>query len=98
MRPLETADDETVPTPEINTARLLAGPLRRIFGLRVAVALFAGLFLPVLILAGKLPVSGGGWFFFAVLLADFTERYLFFRVVDAPKMPGLPAGTGGRHA
>ncbi len=25
------------------------------------------------------------------LLGEFTERYLFFRAVDAPKMPGLPS-------
>ena len=43
----------------------------------------------VLILASPLvPV----WAIFPLLLAgEIAERYLFFRAVDAPKMPGVPA-------
>jgi DMSO reductase anchor subunit len=32
-----------------------------------------------------------GWSAFVLLLAgEIAERYLFFRAVDAPKMPGMP--------
>jgi DMSO reductase anchor subunit len=98
MRPLDDTDEETIPTPAITTARLLSGPLRAVFGLRIVGALLAGLFLATLTLAEKLSASGTWTLFFIVLAADLTERYLFFRAVDAPKMPGLPTMTGGRHA
>jgi len=62
-------------------ARIQRGPLRRVFALRVllgfgsVLALFVGQTLAA----------------FALFAAgELTERILFFRAVDAPKMPGVP--------
>ncbi len=76
---------------EINTARLLTtGRLRGIFGSRVAVALIANGLAPAMIVAGMLP-AGAAWAVLAAVFAgELTERHLFFRAVDAPKMPGMP--------
>jgi DMSO reductase anchor subunit len=63
-------------------ARLQRGPLRTAAALRGALGLAA---------CGLLATSPG-WFAFVVLLAgELGERSLFFRAVDAPKMPGMPA-------
>lgn len=78
------------------SARLQRGPFRAVVGLRlagaaVAVALFTGdawFGLSVLQFLGLLPLLAG----------EIAERYLFFRAVDAPKMPGYAAGEGGGHA
>jgi DMSO reductase anchor subunit len=63
--------------------------LARVRGpLRVAAALRLGLGLAAL----GLLVSGPAPFALAVALAgEFADRWLFFRAVDAPKMPGMPA-------
>lgn len=66
------------------SARLQQGPLRSAAALRDTLGFGAVLLLFLL----------PGWFAFATLLAgELTERYLFFRAVDAPKMPGLPAAS-----
>lgn len=65
------------------TARLWRGPLRRTVGLRFAFG------------AGALVGFAGGFEVPGILLfvaGELAERYLFFRAVDAPKMPGL-SGT-----
>jgi DMSO reductase anchor subunit len=97
MRAFDAWDEDDVPPPSVVSARLLAGPLRIVFGSRIALALVAGLLLPGLVFAEMLPAAGSWWVFGGVLIADFAERYLFFRAVDAPKMPGLP-GVAGRHS
>ncbi|MBL9189364.1 MAG: dimethyl sulfoxide reductase anchor subunit [Opitutaceae bacterium] len=64
------------------SARLQRGPLARAAAARDLCGLAA---LVLLIIA---PV----WLALAPLLAgELAERYLFFRAVDAPKMPGVPA-------
>jgi hypothetical protein len=64
------------------SARLQRGPLVRAALLRGFLALAALAFFWV----------GSGWLTLAPLLAgELAERYLFFRAVDAPKMPGVPA-------
>lgn len=98
LRPLNDFEEEDRPTPSINTARLLTGPLRGEFGGRVALALVAGVALPAMVVAGILPTTANWWVFSAVLMADAMERHLFFRAVDAPKMPGLPGYGGGRSS
>ena len=88
LRPLDHAGDDTPPTPELSTARLLSGPLRLVFRSRIAGALVTGLVLPAIVMAGVMPAGTGGAIFGSVLLGELAERYLFFRAVDAPKMPG----------
>ncbi|TAG08703.1 MAG: molybdopterin oxidoreductase [Verrucomicrobia bacterium] len=65
-------------SPDQHSARLLIGPLRKIFIARCALALTAitaSIFNP--------------WFALPILLvAEILERQLFFQSVQAPKMPG----------
>jgi len=64
------------------SARLQRGPLARAVAFRMALGLSAALLL----------VVTPGWIALVVLLAgELAERTLFFRAVDAPKMPGMPA-------
>ncbi len=91
MRPLDLADADDPLTPELHSARLLNGPLRPLFGLRIAAAVVTAFLLPIPIVTGQLP-PWMGWFVFAsALLGELLERHLFFRSVDAPKMPGVAA-------
>ena len=65
------------------SARLQRGPLRTAAMLRDLLGYGAVGLLVVL----------PGWVAVTVLLAgELAERYLFFRAVDAPKMPGVPRG------
>jgi len=84
--------------PLRRTAWLLRGPLKRPAGLRRFLGATGGLVLPALAVVGT--VSGDrGAAVAAALLAlaaavggELTERYLFFRAVTRPKMPGgLPS-------
>jgi len=81
--------DRDTLTPELKTARLLTGPLRSTNELRVIAAGFGGVVLPLLIATGPAP----GWLAWValpcMLLGELAERYLFFRAVAAPKMPGV---------
>jgi Fe-S-cluster-containing dehydrogenase component/DMSO reductase anchor subunit len=61
------------------SARLLRGPLRRAITLRFSLGLAGGV---LLLLAPGWPALAG------ILAGELAERYLFFRAVDAPKMPG----------
>lgn len=88
-RSLRTLDDDDErPTPAWHTAQLLSGPLRLATSYRYVSAI-AVLFLGAAIL------GGASSFIFACLVAalafssELTERYLFFRAVYAPKMPGV---------
>ncbi len=91
VRPAAEAEDDATPTAALNTARLLTGPLRGLFGGRVVLALAGGVVLPALLLGGAMPWGARGWILAVGLLGDLVERHLFFRAVDAPKMPGLHA-------
>jgi formate dehydrogenase iron-sulfur subunit len=96
MRSLEQEEEDVAPTAAIITARLLSGPLRIVFGLRIILALVSGLLVPGIVLSGAMNEFGPALVFSLVLTADLMERHLFFRAVDAPKMPGLPGVTGRR--
>jgi len=64
------------------SARLQRGPLARVVAFRLVLGVSAVLLL----------VVNPGWTALVVLLAgELVERTLFFRAVDAPKMPGMPA-------
>ena len=68
------------------SARLLRGPLARAALIRDLVALAT---LVLLVVAAPLVTY---WVTLPLLLSgEIAERYLFFRAVDSPKMPGLPA-------
>jgi formate dehydrogenase iron-sulfur subunit len=91
FRPLDSAESDTPINAGIKTALLLSGPLRALFGLRVLASLFGGVFIPFALAAHSVPPTAM-WLAIALLVTgELTERVLFFRAVDAPKMPGLPA-------
>lgn len=69
------------------SARLLAAPLRPVWLTRLALGLTALALLPWPAEPTLAYYARVG----LVLLGELAERYLFFRSVDAPKMPGLPA-------
>jgi formate dehydrogenase iron-sulfur subunit len=64
------------------TARLQRGPLKP----AVATRDILGLLGVVTLLAAPLPLA-----LLITFCGELAERHLFFRAVDAPKMPGLPA-------
>jgi formate dehydrogenase iron-sulfur subunit len=82
--------DRDIVTPALNTARLLAGPLRPVNEWRLASAILGAIIVPVLLATHSAP----GWIAWlglaAVIGGELLERSLFFRAVDAPKMPGVP--------
>jgi len=83
------SDDET-PTPARKTALLLSGPLRVATAFRYVSSISGGLALPLCVATGFLAVPSI-WFGVALVFAsELAERYLFFRAVVAPKMPGVP--------
>ena len=75
--------------PLARSARLMAGALRMATSIRFTALILGGVVLPQLAFAQKL-VSP--WIapsiFILLLLAELTERSLFFRAVAQPKMPG----------
>jgi formate dehydrogenase iron-sulfur subunit len=85
-----TEEDDGLNLPARQTARLLIGPLRPANELRVVAALLGGILLPLAIALGAAPLAAAWPALGIALLGELAERYLFFRAVDAPKMPGLP--------
>jgi Fe-S-cluster-containing dehydrogenase component/DMSO reductase anchor subunit len=86
LRPLDEDDD--TPTAALKTAQMLTGPLRLTHNLRATSALLAcfAAFAFTRISAPTLLA----WIVPAVLFAsELAERYLYFRAVVAPKMPGV---------
>jgi len=65
------------------SAKLQRGPLRRLAALRDLLGLAA-----IVLLVAAPPLVAC----LPLLAGELAERFLFFRAVDAPKMPGLPAG------
>jgi Fe-S-cluster-containing dehydrogenase component/DMSO reductase anchor subunit len=89
LDPLNGANDHTPLTPALKTARLLAGPLRREFILRLVCGGLGGVLLPLVIATGAAPAAVAWPALGLVILGELAERYLFFRAVVAPKMPGV---------
>ena len=87
LRPLD--DDDDAPNAARKTAQMLTGPLRLVHGTRIASALFAALPLAFLISSRQVPVSASWIVLLLLLLSELAERYLYFRAVVAPKMPGV---------
>jgi Fe-S-cluster-containing dehydrogenase component/DMSO reductase anchor subunit len=87
LAPIKEEDDGLHP-PARQTARLLTGPLRPANELRVLAAILGGVLLPFTIAAGAAPTVVAWPALGLALLGELAERYLFFRAVDAPKMPG----------
>jgi Fe-S-cluster-containing dehydrogenase component/DMSO reductase anchor subunit len=88
LRPLDEEDD--TPTAARKTAQMLAGPLHVVHGLRIVSALLAA---PLALLFHyKQSPNLFFWGILSLLLAsELAERYLYFRAVVAPKMPGVVA-------
>jgi len=97
LAPIGESDDG-LNSPARQTARLLAGPLRDANTLRVVAALLGGILLPLMVAIGAAPVIAAWPALVLALLGELAERYLFFRAVDAPKMPGQPDPSKGSHA
>jgi formate dehydrogenase iron-sulfur subunit len=96
LAPLHEPDDG-LHAPARQTARLLAGPLQPANALRLTFALFGGILLPLALARNAAPPAAA-WLALALCFAgELAERYLFFRAVDAPKMPGQPDPTKGSH-
>lgn len=72
--------------------RLLTGPLRIFWGLRVMISSLAGIALPLGILAGSggLNSAVGVVLFLGTLCGEGLERWLFFRAAAQNRMPGMP--------
>jgi formate dehydrogenase iron-sulfur subunit len=89
LRPLDSDDD--TPTAALKTAQMLTGPLRLVHNLRVTSALIACFAAFVLTLNNNAAlIFFLVWTIPAILLAsELSERYLYFRAVVAPKMPGV---------
>jgi len=85
------ADSDAPITPALISARLLAAPLRALVGCRIVVAVASSLLLPAMVIAGAVPDSARWFVLLGALGGELADRALFFRAVDAPKMPGLPA-------
>ncbi|HEX2861884.1 MAG TPA: DmsC/YnfH family molybdoenzyme membrane anchor subunit [Lacunisphaera sp.] len=95
LAPLNELWDGTA-SPARQTARLLTGPLQGANALRVTAALLGGILLPLALALGAAPLAAAWPALALCLLGELAERYLFFRAVDAPKMPGQPgSGQGG---
>ncbi len=88
---LAAPDDERIPGAAAGTARRLAGPLRPLNELRLTLAAAGAALIPLVVFIGLAPrallIAGA----LLLLAGEILERLLFFRAVDAPKMPGVPA-------
>ena len=83
-------DRDGPPTADRKTALLLTGKvLRPVNELRIAAGGVGGVLLPLMIALGAAPVSCAWLALPCMLLGELAERYLFFRAVVAPKMPGV---------
>lgn len=88
LRPLDEDDD--TPTAARKTAQMLAGPLRVVHGLRITSALLAAP-LALLICYNQISAAFSWGILLLTLASELAERYLYFRAVVAPKMPGVVA-------
>jgi len=89
LRTLDEVDEDAPAVGLVASARLLKGPLWRVFALRGILGVSGGMLLPM---AARMDGAPGWlpWLAITLLAAgELAERYLFFRAVDAPKMPGV---------
>jgi formate dehydrogenase iron-sulfur subunit len=71
------------------SAKLLSGPLVRQSAFRFGTLSLAIVLTVVMFALNRVPPVWFGWtLFMLLLLSELTERYLFFRAVAQPKMPG----------
>jgi len=89
LQALDRADPDAPFTAAVRTARLLTGPLRPLFGARLALGLLGGVALPFALMARAVPPSTAWWGLGLLLLGEFAEHRLFFQAVAAPRMPGV---------
>ncbi|PTY02431.1 molybdopterin oxidoreductase [Opitutaceae bacterium EW11] len=90
LRVLDEDEDEDRPSTDRKTALLLTGALRPVFSLRMLSAL--GLAACAVAFTAGAPTTFARWLIPALALSgELAERYLFFRAVVAPKMPGGPS-------
>jgi formate dehydrogenase iron-sulfur subunit len=74
------------------SALLITGRFQLVAWGRLLALVLGGLGIPLLIVSGILPAKAGIAAFALLLTGEAAERYLFFRCVTAPKMPGsLPS-------
>lgn len=87
-------------TPLKRTALLLCGELSMIAMQRFFFGFVGGIVLPLVLLNETVLTDGFHWLFTGITtlliialisVGELMERYLFFRAVIAPKMPGSPA-------
>lgn len=91
LRSLDEVDEDAPAAGLVASARLLKGPLWRVFALRLLLGLVGGVLLPLVVISGD-AAAGVSWGVLLLVAAgEWLERYLFFRAVDAPKMPGVAA-------
>jgi len=78
------------------SARLLRGPLLGATLTRYALGLAGVLVTYYITNSPRVPLSLSvhGAIVALLLAGELAERYLFFRAVDAPKMPGMPSAAG----
>ena len=81
-------EDGDTPTAARKTAEMLTGPLRVVHSMRIVSALLAA---PLALFIHYNQISKiFSWGILVLLLAsELAERYLYFRAVVAPKMPGV---------
>jgi formate dehydrogenase iron-sulfur subunit len=84
-------DDNPASTSARKTALLLSGPLRHANELRALAGLTGGVLAPLALASGALSPAVAWFALPVILLGELVERMLFFRAVDAPKMPGVSA-------
>mgnify|MGYP000874196323 FL=1 len=91
LRSLDAVDEDAPAAGLVASARLLKGPLWRAFSTRLLLGFSGGLLLPMVALSNAAP-EWIAWAMLACVAAgEWLERSLFFRAVDAPKMPGVAA-------
>jgi len=89
-------------TPLKRTAMLLTGELGMLNIQRFFLGVVGGIDIPLVLVNESALATDGGfhhmftaiaivWILGFLLLGELTERYLFFRAVVSPKMPGAPA-------
>ena len=82
-------------SPLHKSARLLSTVLKHLSGTRVFYGIFGGIVLPVIAMAAASGADQGALIAASALaltmslVAELTERWLFFSAVVKPKMPGV---------